>query len=185
DPVADGRCEVWSALLQYGWSLQMVLPGMRQRRGPLWLHGEHTRQRLNKAQFFELDKALPETIEIGARPGRHEDSRRRLPVELFADLEGGRFITVALIGLKGMDKGPARVRGEPVGKCVERTEVADWRGNARSVHAYLDILFDAHRASLRRLACRAKQEDKRRHARSGGQSGQGRANIPGGQAGQP
>src|SRR5712691_5913572 len=102
DAMADRRRDIWGSLVQYSRHLQSSIHGLRERGGANRLHGKHAWHTVDKAQFFEEYKALPHAEEIGARPSRHKDGGRGLPVELLTDLKGRRLIAIGLIGLQRM-----------------------------------------------------------------------------------
>src|SRR6266571_7866960 len=99
DTMADWWRQVRFSPLQHSRDCLVSFPRGYQRGGPNRLDGKHTRKLVNKSQFFEEHKALPQPKQVRPRAGRHKDGGGRFPAKLLADLKGGGLIAIGLVGL--------------------------------------------------------------------------------------
>src|SRR6266699_716704 len=107
DAVAYVRRQVWFGPLQHSRDCLVSFPRGYQRGSPNRLDGKHAWKRVNKSQFFEEHKPLPQSKQVRPRAGWHKDGGGRSPAKLLADLKGGGLIAIALIGLHIVHERPA------------------------------------------------------------------------------
>src|SRR6266568_1365072 len=179
DPMADWWCQVWFNLLQQSRNFLLGLPGSYQGSRSRWLHSEHARNRVNKSQFFKKRKSLPDAKQIRACASWHKDSSGCLPAELLTDFKGRCFVSIALVCLHIMHKGPAQLSLNAVSQGVKLPQITDRSDDSGSVGTDLYMLFHVDRSTLISQAGSAEQKHQRRHTSLRCNSSHGRPDVAG------
>src|SRR5438876_6757088 len=92
-------------------------------------------------QLFKKHKTLPDAEQVSSRAGRNKHSSRGLPAKLLTNFKSCGLVTIGLIGLHVMHKGPAQFGLNVVGQRIELPQVAESRKDSGPVCADLHVLL--------------------------------------------